>query len=249
LSRLKILETPARIICYPKPSEDERLKRIREMQNLGVYALLTEGETIIDGHRILGKGCVSLAVLAECDAGRVVLKIRRVDANREDMSHEVEVLRLVNRFGVGPRLLGHSTNLLLLQYIDGPLISDWLSRVQQGDLVRFKDTLRMLLAQCYRLDLIHVDHGELSDASKHVVVRQPDWHPFIVDFESASKKRRVKNLTSICQFLFMTTGNSPLSSWKRAIDGEDLKAKLREYKLGPNKKRFKQVLGTCNLIA
>ncbi|MEM2942536.1 MAG: hypothetical protein QXT81_03845 [Candidatus Bathyarchaeia archaeon] len=223
---------------------------MREIQDLGVHALLTEGGTIIDGHRILGKGCVSLALLAESCVGRAVLKIRRVDANREDMSHEVEALRLVNRFGIGPRLLGNSRNMLLLQYIDGPLISDWLSGVQEGDLMRVKGTLRTLLTQCYRLDLIRVDHGELSNASKHVVIRQPDWQPFVLDFESASKKRQVKNLTSICRFLFMTDlSPTPLQSWRCAIDWEDLKAKLREYKSGPNEKRFKQVLDTFNLVA
>ncbi|MBS7623291.1 hypothetical protein KEJ39_06420 [Candidatus Bathyarchaeota archaeon] len=248
MSHLSILEAPAQIICYPRPSEEERHERIREIQDLGVYALLPGGRTVIDGYRIIGKGCVSLAVLAESEAGRAVLKIRRVDANRADMSHEAGMLRLVNSFGVGPRLLRHSRNLLLLQYIDGLLITDWLCSVQKEDLMRVKKTLRTLLAQCYRLDRIHIDHGELSNASKHVVVRQHDWHPFILDFESASKKRHVKNLTSMCRFLFMTAASSDsLNNWRRGIDGEDLRDKLREYKSGPTEKKFMQVLDICKL--
>lgn len=248
LDLLDISEAPSQIICYPRPSEEERTARIEEMRRLGVEGLLLEGEKVVDGYKVLGKGCVSVAVLVKSSLGTVVLKIRRVDANRGDMFHEVEMLSFANGFGIGPKLLAHSRNLLLLEYIDGPTLVDWLHKTQESDLERAKSTLGMLLRQCYTLDQIHLDHGELSNASKHVIIRRSDWRPSIIDFESASNTRHVKNLTSICQFLFMSaTSLNIFRIWKRLTPIEDLKNRLREYKSGPSEEKFRRVLATLNL--
>jgi len=221
---------------------------MEEIRRLGVEYLILQGEKTIGRHKILGKGCVSLAILAKTSSGIVVLKIRRTDANREDMFHEAEMLTLANGFGIGPRLLARSRNLLLLEYIDGPMLADWLSRAQESDLERVKSRLRTLLTQCYTLDRNRLDHGELSNASKHVIIRESDWRPFIIDFESASRKRHVKNLTSMCQFLFMTaTSLDIFRIWKTKISTEDLKKRLREYKAQPSEEKFRQALVVCGL--
>jgi len=241
-------EAPSRIICYPRPSEEERMARMEEMRRLGVENLILKGEKTIDGYKVLGKGCVSVAVLAKTSSGTVVLKIRRRDANREDMFHEAEMLSFANGYGIGPRLLASSRNLLLLEYIDGPMLTDWLRKARESDLERIKSTLRILLTQCHILDRERLDHGELSNASKHAIIRESDWRPFIIDFESASKKRRVKNLTSICQFLFMTTTTLDIFRiWKTEISTEDLKRRLRDYKAQPSEERFRQALAVCSL--
>ena len=248
LDPLSISEAPSQIVCYPRPNEEERAARVEEMRRLGIENLILKGAKAIDGYKILGKGCVSVAVLAKTSSGKAVLKIRRMDANRKDMSHEVEMLGFANRFGIGPKLLAHSKNLLLLEYIDGPMLVDWLHKAQESDLERVRSTLRMLLTQCYTLDRIYLDHGELSNASKHVIIRKSDWRPSIIDFESASKKRHVKNLTSICQFLFMTiTSLDIFRIWKTEISTEDLKRRLREYKAQPSEEKFRQALAVCGL--
>ena len=62
------------------------------------------------------------------------------------------------------------------------------------------------MEDCYRLDQIGFDHGELSNISKHVIVGKTKAS--IIDFESSSTKRRPSNVTSITQAFFIGSGNA-----------------------------------------
>ena len=73
------------------------------------------------------------------------------------------------------------------------------------------------MEQCFRLDQIGLDHGELSKAPKHLLVDKTK-RIFIVDFETASIERRVANVTAVCQYLF--GGNSSASKILDEIFGE-----------------------------
>jgi len=245
---LSLSEIPSQIICYPRPSEDERQRRLRELENIGVDQVLLKGETTIDGYQVLGKGCVSVVIPVKAASGVAVLKIRRTDANRVNMFHEAEMLSFVNSLDIGPKLLSCTANMLLMEYIEGPILPKWLRRADQSESERVKKTVRALLKQCYTMDTMHLDHGELSNASKHVIVRSVEWSPVIIDFESASRTRRVQNLTSICQFLFMSKENSRVTqAFTEPICPESFKTRLREYKLEPSERRFQQILSACNL--
>ena len=103
------------------------------------------------------------------------------------------------------------------------------------------------MEKCWRLDEAGLDHGELSQASKHIVVGEKD-RPFILDFETASNGRRVSNVTSVCHFLFMSGRTSELVGSKtEEIGREDLLATLKEYKKNRTRGNFEAILGVCLL--
>ena len=120
-----------------------------------------------------------------------------------------------------PSLFAVSKNFLLTQLIDGDLLEVWLETHKDKELIR--KVLVDILEQCWRLDEIGLDHGELSKAPKHLLVDKAD-KPFIVDFETASMTRRVINVTSVCQFLFM--GNSQAAKMLAEVIGEEKQAEL-----------------------
>ena len=131
-----------------------------------------------------------------------------------------------------------------MQLIEGDLFEDWLRLQKDKQLV--DKVLADVLEQCWRLDEAGLDHGELSKAPKHLLVDKAD-KPFIVDFETASLHRRVINVTSVCQFLFM--GNSQAAKALAKIFGEKDKAKLiaalKKYKKDRNRKNFESLVGVC----
>jgi putative serine/threonine protein kinase len=47
------------------------------------------------------------------------------------MQHEAEMLKKANSVGVGPKLLGVSKNFLLMQFIDGKLLPEWLETCKE----------------------------------------------------------------------------------------------------------------------
>ncbi|RLI13233.1 serine/threonine protein kinase [Candidatus Bathyarchaeota archaeon] len=247
---MPLKEKYARIICYPQYSLKYLEERLREMRSLGVKALCFSGDKKIGGVPILGKGCVGIVVPAYMDVGRAALKIRRTDADRESMRHEAEMLRIANSVNVGPRLLGFTRNILLMEFVEGMPLLEWIEKVQcESDSVeKARKVLREILEQCRRLDEIGLDHGELSRAIGHIIVDYKD-NPWILDFETASVRRRVSNVTSICHFLFLNGGIASLIT-KLICHGarEKLILALRRYKRSLSRRTFNEVLRKCGLI-
>jgi len=193
---------------------------------------------------VLGKGYVGVVAAAILDGQRVALKMRRIDADRPDFKHEAQMLQKANATGVGPQFIAASRNFLLSQLIEGDLLEDWLETHQDKRLIR--KVLVDILEQCWRLDEAGLDHGELSKAPKHLLLDKTD-EPFIVDFETASIMRRVINVTSVCQFLFM--GNSRAAKMLGALLGEKQKSELihvlKNFKRNSNRENFEGLLKFC----
>jgi len=241
-------EQYGRVICYPRYDLRELKRRVKELEKLGVKAVeFAGGKTAFDVP-VLGKGCVGIVVLALTNRGKVALKVRRVDADRAGMQREAEMLRKANAVDVGPCLLGTSENFLLMEFVDGTLLPEWVKIVKgRGTRSRIRRVLREVLEQCWRLDESGLDHGELSRAPKHVIVDSSD-NPCIVDFETASIHRRVSNVTSICQYLFI--GSQAAKAIKRKlgeIDREELIKALRTYKQQRARENFEKVLSVCRI--
>jgi len=238
-------EPYASIICYPKPSKAELKKRLEELQRLGVETLEFSGEKQALNTPILGKGCVGIVTIAYRNGEKVALKIRRVDADRSRMQQEAKMLKKANSVHVGPRLLGVSKNFLLMQFIDGDLLPKWMEKRKQKALM--VKILREVLEQCWRLDIAGLDHGELSHAPKHIIIDKKN-KPFIVDFETASLNRKPSNVTSICQFLFISGVVAEKVAEK--LGEKDKKAiieVLRRYKSDRTRENFETVLEACSL--
>ncbi len=222
--------------------------RLKDLKKLGVKAVDFTGEKMAFDVPVLGKGCVGIVVAVYTNLGKGALKIRRVDADRAGMQHEAEMLRRANAINVGPKLLKVSENLLLMEFIDGTLLPQWVEAIKGREMrSRLRRVLRDILEQCHRLDEAGLDHGELSRAPKHIIV---DAHgsPHLVDFETASINRRVSNLTSVCQFLFL--GKQVAKTIKRKlgeVDEKELIDALRSYKQERTRERFKRILDTCKL--
>ena len=236
-------EPYASIICYPRPTKAELRKRLEELKKLRVNALIFTGEKQAFNTLVLGKGCVGIVTVACRNREKVALKIRRVDADRSRMQREAALLKKANSVSVGPGLIAVSRNFLIMQFIDGSLFPQWLAECKRKK--RIRTVLREVLEQCYRLDMAGLDHGELSHAPKHVIIDEKD-KPFIIDFETASLNRRASNVTSICQFLFISGIVAEIIAKK--LGPRNRKAiieALRRYKTGRVRENFEAVTKAC----
>jgi putative serine/threonine protein kinase len=240
----RLLETSdlAAVLCYPRPDERELEARMRELASIGVEALELTGTHQIGRARVLGKGCVGIVVKARMHGKVVAVKIRRVDADRLEMNHEADMLGLANSAGMGPKLLAHSGNFLVMEFINGVQLNRWVALLPKtGCKRRVRKVLARLLDDCFRLDQILLDHGELSEAPKNVIVEEDD-NPRILDFETASNRRRPSNVTSIAQYLLI--GGGPAKSlrnilgWRRRAS---LIRALRDYKHHPDEDTFARI--------
>lgn len=238
-------EPYASILCYPHSKPKEIMNRICELSELGVEAVEFVGDGSASNVPVLGKGYVGIVVTAYLMNKKYALKMRRLDADRVSLDHEAVMLQKANSVNVGPKFVAVSKNFMLSQLVDGLLLVNWLEK-HRADKSLVSKILLIILEQCWRLDEIGLDHGELSKAPRHLLVDKSDT-PFIVDFETASVTRKASNVTSVCQYLF--AGNSQVPKFLAEINSEkDLSviiSVLRDYKKNRTRENFERILKVC----
>ncbi len=172
------------VICYPTYNAEELKHRLKELRKLKIEAVEFIGQKLVSNIPVLGKGCVGIIVRAYRENERIALKIRRKDANRSTMQHEAQMLKKANEVSVGPQLLEINKDFLLMEYIEGLLLPEWIETLTgKNQKRRLCHVLRLVLEQAWRLDEAGLDHGELSRAPKHIIVKSDDV-PCLVDFET-----------------------------------------------------------------
>ena len=248
ISIKKFTEDPyAKILGYPNATNRQIKSRISELGKLKIKGVCLTGPTTIGNLEILGKGYVGVVVLVKRGNKEVALKIRRTDSQRENMKNESVLLKLVNSVNVGPKMIDVSKNFLVMEYIEGKKFSNWIEMLKgSGSVKQLKSTIRNVLEDCYRLDEIGFDHGELSNISKHVIVGKTKVS--LIDFESSSTNRKPSNVTSITQAFFIGSGIAKQaqkiyknSSKEKIIDA------LKSYKQEKTRENFENLLKILKL--
>lgn len=241
-------ERYSKVLCYPKFDSIELKRRLNELKKLNVTTIEFSGEKSVFNVSVLGKGCVGIVVAAYTHSEKVAVKIRRVDADRAGMQCEAQMLKKANIAGVGPCLLDVTENFLVMEFIGGRLLPQWVEELKgRGKRVKICWMLRAILEQCWALDEIGMDHGQLRKAPKHIIIDEED-NPHIVDFETASITRRVSNVTSICNYLFIGSQIArKISRELGEINRSRLINTLRNYKKQRTRENFEKILDVGGL--
>ena len=240
-------EPYSNILGYPNATNRQIKSRINELEKLKIKSVCFVGPTKIGNLSILGKGYVGVVVLVKRGNKEVALKIRRIDSQRKDMKNESILLKLVNSVNVGPKIIDVSKNFLVMEYLEGEKFSDWIEMLKgTGSVKQLKSTIKSALEDCYRLDQIGFDHGELSNISKHVIVGKTKVS--LIDFESSSTKRKPSNVTSITQAFFIGSGIAKQSQriYKNSSK-EKIIGALKSYKLEKTRENFENLLKILKL--
>ncbi len=245
-----LTKTPfIRVLTYPRISLREANARVRQLEELGVDGLVFEGRTRIGRLGILGLGTVGVVVRASARGTLCALKIRRCDANRPNMNEEVRIMHLANRIGVGPEAYSHTRDMILMKLLESIEISEWLGSLRgKGSRERARGMLHDLLNQCRKLDIMGIDHGQLSNLRKHAVM--VEGRPWIIDFESAGTSRKPRNVTTAAQYLLVGGAVSPRMRRTVGLKGtETLRRLLADYKGNLSDYSYSKILEHLKLAA
>lgn len=234
------------ILGFPKATKAQLKSRMEELKKLGIQSVSFEGPMAIGKQNVLGKGYTGIVILAKIGSKKVALKIRRTDSPRASMENEALLLEAANKAGAGPKLIKNSKNFVAMEYLDGKKIFDWVRDLEgRGSAGKLKQVIRKVMTDCYKLDMAGLDHGELSNITKHVIVGRTTT---MIDFESSSLERKVSNVTSATQAIFIGSG---LAKIVRQIYSVPPKQKiipvLRRYKEKRTQSSFEKVLEVLRL--
>ena len=237
------------ILTYPRPNLRLARSRIRQLKALGIEKVTFEGHPKIGRLSLTGIGTVGLVVKGSGESGDVMaLKLRRTDANRENMEEEFRLTQLANRVGIGAQVYGKTRDVMSMQFIDGVELEEYVRGTKgKGTARKVRQLIHSLLNQCRKLDLLGLDHGELSNLRKHVIVEGD--RPYIIDFESASQNRATKNVTGAAQYLFLGSSLAPKIQRMLSIrDTEPILAALRRYKKDMSDENYVLLLATFGVM-
>jgi putative serine/threonine protein kinase len=220
------------------------MEKIRELLSLNLKFIILEGDTVLNNSKILGKGCEGLVLKVEDTKNEIMaLKIKRTDSCRFSMKAEFDFYKLANSYGIGPMVHSCTNDFLLMEFIDGLSIENWFSNTTL-DRYLIKSVVINILNQCFVLDRINLDHGQLNKLYNHIIISPDGLNCTIIDFESASTSRKVSNLTSAFQGLFF---NGAISKQiNKFINYENKKNDclelLKAYKRNISKENFDSLL-------
>lgn len=240
LSSAKLID----LLCYPRFSASDYYSRLSELRSLNLKFVILEGNTLLNAIRILGKGSEGLVLkVQDIHSKTLALKIKRIDSCRTDMQNEFEFYQSINRNNLGPKVFSHTKNALLMEFIEGLSARNWFLKSNMNlDLIR--KIIINILTQCYTLDKIHIDHGQLNKLDNHVIISHCGSKCTIVDFESASCIRKVNNVTSAFQgLIFKGIISDQINKFvnydKKRVEFLNL---LSRYKIDKSKKNFDSII-------
>jgi putative serine/threonine protein kinase len=235
-----------KFLCWPQYNLDEIEKRISQLRKLGVQAIAPEGPHKIFGTSVLGKGHSGIVLKAYYEGLDVALKVRRTDADRKTMTREAEYITHANKWKVGPKLYGYSHDFIIMELIEGQYFGDWvINNLDKPKEIR--KSIKALLDIAWRLDQSGLDHGELTRIKRHYIVTSDG--PRVIDFESASQKRRPSNLTSTVQSLFFNYRFSQILDRSFYLpEKEKIIKALKKYKTNPTRHNFLKIVEICETL-
>jgi putative serine/threonine protein kinase len=232
----------ANIISYPNYCAKQYVDRLSEISSFSITHFLPGGRTRIGKIGIAGKGCVGVVLKARTKDKICALKIRRTDANRYSMKRESYLHKIANSAEVGPQLFQSSKNLVMMEFIDGLSLIDWI-RNEDISADQARNLAESILEQCFRLDVAHIDHGQLSRLNHHIIVSNPDHSANVIDFESSSITRRPCNVTAAAQSLFLSGAISfRMNELVKVVQKEKIIQILKTYKRNPTRINFDNVM-------
>ena len=232
------------LLCYPRFNTSDYYSRLSELRSLNLKFVILEGSTLIRAIRILGKGSEGLVLKVQNTHSKTMaLKIKRIDSCRTDMKNEFEFYQSVNRNHLGPKVYSYTKNTLLMEFVEGLSARNWFLKTKIN-LELIRKIIINILTQCYTLDKLHIDHGQLNKLDNHVIISHCGSKSTIVDFESASFIRKVNNVTSAFQgLIFKGIISDQINKFanydKKRVEFLNL---LSIYKMDMSKKNFDSII-------
>ncbi len=146
--------------------------------------------------RKLARGCRGVIYLGNLKNKAVVIKIKKKSSKAENtIANETKWLKLMNRHDIGPQFILSSNDYLLMEYLPGERIWEFMQHSTRSEIRR---VIRDVIHQCYLIDKMKINKEEMHHPIKHIVIGDGVK---LIDFERCHRSEKPKNVTQFCSFL------------------------------------------------
>eukprot|EP01065_Artemidia_motanka_P036389 TRINITY_DN44312_c0_g1_i1.p1 TRINITY_DN44312_c0_g1~~TRINITY_DN44312_c0_g1_i1.p1 ORF type:complete len:283 (+),score=31.59 TRINITY_DN44312_c0_g1_i1:64-912(+) len=184
--------------------------------------------------RPMHSGKHSIVSSAFIESTRVAVKRCREDSAGASLQKEAAGLAAANAVGIGPQLIAHAPDCVVMEWVDGLPLVDYLLRATQRAALW---AVHELLDQCRRLDAVGLAKEEMTHPQRHVIITGPD-RMILIDFDRANVCAQVRNVPQVCSYLSGRRLLQLLSRSNVSVDVATLRNAAAEYKRNPSDETY-----------
>ena len=145
----------------------------------------------------LARGKRGVVHQAQWEGKKVAVKTQnQKSAAQNRILNEANFLKVLNGYGIGPKLLYSDEECLILEFIEGERILEYFQNHTKKEILFI---IQKIMKQTKKLDALGINKLELTNPYKDLLVR--DGEPVLLDFERCKKTIRPKNARQFEQFL------------------------------------------------
>lgn len=167
---------------------------------------------------------------------KIAIKIDLSPSHVSRVDMESRWLKILNKKNIGPKLLHSAKDFLIMEYIDGERLFDYVQRSNKNQI---RHIIQDVFEQCYVMDMLQINKEEMHHPVKHIMITTEGAR--LIDFERCRKALEPKNVTQFCQFLTSGSFAYGLENKGLIINKRILKF-AQKYKHDPSRKNFDSIL-------
>ena len=212
--------------------------------------ILRELETEKIGNiHYFAKGKRGLIFSGDYTNKKIAVKIKNQKSEATGrIGNEIKFLRILNKKGIGPKLLLTGDEFLAYELVEGKNISQFLGAL--GNKPSNKKTIlgiiKKVMLQLYEMDKLSINKEEMSHPQKHILISKSN-EPVLIDFERCKYTISPSNVTQFCDFLLSETVFGILINNNIRVNRENLIEAARNYKKQVNKNNFNSIIRMIRL--
>jgi len=154
------------------------------------------------------------------------------------IANEARFLELLNKKGIGPKLILHKNDFLMYKFVTGDLIFDFVKKSKKNNILT---VLKRVFEQMYLMDTLGINKFEMHHPIKHILIDKNK--PVLIDFERARHTEDPKNVTQFCDFLIGEDMSNLLKEKKINLKKEVMINHAKTYKHNPIFRNYKKIIG------
>lgn len=167
---------------------------------------------------------------------KVAVKIKKPTSEAEGrVRNEGRTLELVNKHGLGPKLVMAKPDLVVYEFVEGMFLKDWLPKAKKTQITPL---LKDLLHQGFVLDKLGIAKEEMHRPLKNAIVTKNKV--VLIDWERTHPSKRAHNVTQLCQFMMVWA--DVLAKKGIKLKDKDIIGAAKAYKEKPGEKTFASVV-------
>ena len=176
---------------------------------------------------------------------KIAIKIKNPDSSAIlRISNEIEFLKILNKKGIGPKLLFYDKNYLIYKFIDGEFIANYLKNNKKENI---KKVIKNLMNQMFVMDKLKMNKEEMSHPQKHIIINKKN-NPILIDFERSRYTIKPSNVTQFTDFLMSKEVSIILKNNNMKVNNKKIISAAKIYKKQQNKNNFNTLKNSIGIF-